>query len=260
MYSLRRTETHKKNKWEGSMRSYDQSDRSDRSDRSERSESDMEDKPDSYHEYFSKIFLCLADLKTQLPNVIAPIASAIGDIKLKTDGSDDKIGALLEYIKSIDSDIKNAYDMLKKQDPNKSVDVSQEDLFGIINKIRTKVDLLPLKLESYKSEYESLNTKLEYQQHLLIQMQKQLAEQSYKLNYVYQKLVTSPITIDDTIETLSVTPSEVPACTEPVTIEEPKEVAEFITTEDAVMEEVTTDQQVFKIKPKSGYKRRSNNH
>ncbi len=110
MYGKSKNDVYKNSKW-SSEKSLKSSDQRSRNDIDLNSESDYEDKteqsyekPVSYNDYFTKLSSTINDIKT--------------DIKPNQNKLNEKIDTILEYIKSIDSDTKNEFELLCRIEKN----------------------------------------------------------------------------------------------------------------------------------------------
>ena len=104
MYGKSKNDLYKTSKWPNHEKS------SRRNDIDLNSESDYEDKteqsydkPTSYNDYFTKLTSTINDIKTDIKNP-------------NQDKMNEKMDTLLEYVKSIDSDTKNAFEILGRID------------------------------------------------------------------------------------------------------------------------------------------------
>jgi hypothetical protein len=184
MYGIgRKNDIYKKSKWSSDT---DTKSIKSRSDLDINSESDYEDnKPEPVYE------------KTYSNDYFAKLFSGINEIKDLVDRSPyDKIDNILEYIKSVDSDTKNAFELLKaieskclqltlsqdvdlkcdmkcdnntKSDTNicdKNNHVIDDTVISLLNnhynKIRLNMDNLPSKLDLLQGDLEILYNKIDY--------------------------------------------------------------------------------------------------
>ena len=146
MYGKSKNDVYKASKWsEKSKISSDQRSRndidlnseSDYEDKTEQSYDKSYDKPVSYNDYFTKLTSTINDIKTDIKN---PNQNKLNE----------KIDTILEYVKSIDSDTKNDFEILGRIEKNTIKSCHCEEIFNIISVQSTakSESLTPAKSES----------------------------------------------------------------------------------------------------------------
>lgn len=202
MYGIgRKNDIYKKSKWSSDTDSKSLKSKSDLDINSEseyeESKSEVYEKPVSNNDYFSKIFALLNEIKTSVDKneKCEKQICQIGETPNTSDKlSLEKLDNILEYIKTIDSDSKNTFELLKhinksqeKSEPsddegfttdqlkeiikselmnNKTASELDDHIISLItnhyNKIRLKMDNIPSKLDIIHGDVDILYNKIDY--------------------------------------------------------------------------------------------------